>query len=116
VGAVEYIRSHRLEGKLLLEFKWGEYALWTLYPRCRVALDGRYETVYPDVVCQEFFDFIYARGQWRRFLERYPPDLVLLNPQSPVFPLLLVEPGWRLAYRDLGCGLFVRWESLMAKP
>ncbi|MBM4294213.1 MAG: hypothetical protein FJ126_04825 [Deltaproteobacteria bacterium] len=116
LGAMDYIRTQRLEGKLLLEFKWGEYAMWTLYPRCRVALDGRYETVYPDEICREYFDFIYARGEWRRFLERYPPDLVLLNPQSPAYPRFLTEPGWRLAYRDTGCALFVRQESLMAKP
>lgn len=116
VGAVDYIQKHRLSGNLLVDFNWGEYALWRLYPRCRVALDGRYETVYPDAVCQEFFDFIYGRGRWRQFLEHYPPDLVLIDPKSKVYPMFLEEPGWRQVYRDTGCALFVRAESLKAQP
>jgi len=116
VGAVDYIQKHRLSGNLVVDFNWGEYALWRLYPQCRVALDGRYETVYPDAVCQEFFDFIYGREKWRQFLEHYPPDLALIDPNAKIYPLLLEEPGWRQAYRDTGCALFVRAETLVSPP
>ena len=59
--AIDYIKEHALSGNLLTEFHWGEYLLWNLYPRCRVSLDGRYETVYPDQVSREFFDFIFCK-------------------------------------------------------
>jgi len=107
VGAAAYILEHGLSGSLLVDFNWGEYAIWTLYPRCRVAIDGRYETVYPDPVCRAYFDFLYARLDWRRFLEEFPPDLVLIDPRSPVYSLLSGDSAWRQVYADTGCALFV---------
>jgi hypothetical protein len=107
VGAAAYILDHGLSGSLLVDFNWGEYAIWTLYPRCRVAIDGRYETVYPDPVCRAYFDFLYARPDWRRFLEEFPPDLVLIDPRSQVYPLLSADSAWRQVYADTGCALFV---------
>jgi hypothetical protein len=105
VGAVDYIRRQRLAGKLLLGFNWGEYALWSLYPDCRVALDGRYETVYPDEVCEAYWKFINGRPGWRGFLERYPPDMVLVDIRAPIYSLLLNEGTWRQVYADPGCAL-----------
>ena len=108
VGAVAYLDCHRLSGNLLTEFGWGEYLIWTLYPRCRVALDGRYETVYPPRVAQNFFDFINQKGNSRQFLDDYPPDLILLAPRSKAFVLISSLPGWRQVYADTGSALFVR--------
>jgi len=108
VGALQYLEQHRLSGKLLTEFHWGEYLLWLLHPRCRVALDGRYETVYPDEVAQKYSDFIYGRADWRRFLEDYPPDLILIDRRSRVARLLEQDPAWQRVYADPGAVLFVR--------
>ncbi len=108
VGAVDYIRRQGLSGNLLLEFNWGEYAIWNLYPRCRVALDGRYETVYPEEVALPYFQFIQGHPGWRGFLERYPPDLVLVDSRSRIYPLLLADGAWRQVYADPGCALLVR--------
>jgi hypothetical protein len=111
VGGVNYLRSQGLAGKLLLEFNWGEYALWQLYPHCRVALDGRYETVYPEVVAKAYFEFILGRPGWREFLEQYPPDLVLVDGRSGIYYLLLEDKAWRQVYADPGCALLVRADS-----
>ena len=108
VGAVEYIRTHLLAGKLLTEFNWGEYLLWRLYPQCQVAIDGRYETVYPEKVVRSYMNFSYARPGWQTFLEEYPPDLILLPKNTEIFALIQADPGWRQVYADDGCGLFIR--------
>jgi hypothetical protein len=108
LGAVAYLVSHRVSGKLLTEFGWGEYLLWTLYPQCRVALDGRYETVYPPEVAAKYFNFINQVGDSRQFLEDYPPDLILLAPRSKACGLIAAHPGWRRVYADAGSALFVR--------
>jgi hypothetical protein len=108
VGAVAYLESHHLWGKLLTEFGWGEYLIWNLYPRCRVALDGRYETVYPQGVAKEYFDFINQVGESRKFLEDYPPDLILLAPRSKAWAFMGANPAWRRVYADTGAALFVR--------
>lgn len=108
VGAMAYLRSHGFSGHLLTEFGWGEYLIWNLYPRCRVALDGRYETVYPQGVAENFFNFIHQKGNSRQFLDDYPPDLILLAPRSKACAFIASLPGWRRVYADTGSALFVR--------
>lgn len=107
VGAVSFIKEHQLAGSLLTDFNWGEYLIWTLYPRCRVSLDGRFETVYPQVMCREYFDFIYARPNWRQILEKYPPRLILIDSRAKIYTLLLGDPSFKEVYRDRGSALFL---------
>jgi hypothetical protein len=116
VGAVKYLQQHRLSGKLLVYFNWGEYCLWKLYPQCQVAIDGRYETVYPPTVNREYFNFLEARKNWRNFLRHYPPDLILIELRSRLYPLLSRDPEWRQVYADPGCVLFRRHEEVAAGP
>lgn len=108
VKAVHYIRKNQLSGKLLTEFGWGEYLIWSLYPHCRVGLDGRYETVYPEKVTKQYFDFMSLQNNYRQFLNKYPPDMILLRTGSPVFKLLKDDHQWLKVYSDSGCGLFLR--------
>jgi hypothetical protein len=108
VGAIAYLERHHLSGRLLVHFNWGEYCLWRLYPQCRVAIDGRYETVYPEAVHRAYFDFLRARPGWRKFLAKYPPDLILIKLRSEPYPLLSRDPAWRQVYADTGCVLFRR--------
>jgi hypothetical protein len=116
VGAVEFLRKSSLSGKLLNEFNWGEYLIWELYPRFRVAMDGRYETVYGDELYRLHSDFFYGRPGWRQFLTAYPPDLILVDPRSQVFALLRTAPDWRQVYGDAGAALFVRQVQTSALP
>lgn len=108
VGAIDFIEQRHLSGKLLVHFTWGEYCLWRLYPRCLVAIDGRYETVYPESLHKEYFDFLAGRKEWRNFMEHYPPDLILIEIRSRVYGLLSGDPEWRQVYADSGCALFRR--------
>ena len=106
LGAIDYLQAHNLSGKILTFFDWGEYLIWDLSPRCRVALDGRFETVYPPEVVREYLDFIYAAPNWREFLQKYPPDFILIDSRTRIYHLLQAEPGWRTLYTDAGCALF----------
>ena len=106
VGAMRYLEDNHLSGKLLVYYDWGEYVIFHLYPHFRVAFDGRYETVYPPEVCQIYWDFSFARPNWKAFLEQYPPDFILLPQNENVAKLLSREPAWRIAYSDKFCILF----------
>jgi hypothetical protein len=77
-GAVAWLRNSPFEGRLLNPFTQGEFLLWTLYPKFRVALDGRYEEVYTQ---QQFREtrrfFLDAPLMWHRqlaFAQRTRPD------------------------------------------
>jgi hypothetical protein len=107
-GAVAYIQEHGLTGNLLTQFGWGEYLIWIIYPQCHVSLDGRYETVYPDDICMDYFDFINGRPNWQEFLKKYPPEMILIDSRAKIYTLLLSDPFLLEVYRDQGSALFVR--------
>ena len=106
VGAMRYLRSNHLSGKLLVYFDWSEFIIYYLYPHFRVAIDGRYETVYPPEVCQIYWDFTWARPNWKAFLEKYPPDFILWPKNREITRLLTRDPAWRIVYSDKFCILF----------
>ncbi len=108
IGAIDYIREHNLAGNILCEFGWGEYIMWNLYPKCLVGMDGRYESVYPDKIHREYFDFHFGRNNWRRFLENYPHDIILIKSNGKTHNLLQSEKNWKQLYIDDGCVLFAR--------
>lgn len=108
VGALNWIMQNGLKGKILPLFDWGEFIIWNCYPDCRVAMDGRYETVYEEHVHREYFDFLYARPTWRVFLEKYPHEMILVHSGIKIADLLKQEKGWRIAYGDQESLLFIR--------
>jgi hypothetical protein len=107
IGALRFLQARNFRGNVLPHFDWGEFLVWTCYPYCKVAMDGRYETVYKEDINQEYFDFLMGRENWRAFLVKYPHDVVLIKPNTRTYFLMLREPLWRLAYSDLGCALFL---------
>jgi hypothetical protein len=108
LGAVNYIQKHDLSGKLLTEFGWGEYLIWTLHPRCYVSPDGRYETVYPSKVIKQFFAWDSGKFGWRTFVNHYPPDMILIDSRSKLYREIHEASQWRQVYADAGCALFLR--------
>jgi hypothetical protein len=108
LGALDYIRTHNLSGKLLVKFDWGEFLIWNLYPQCRIALDGRFETVYSIKISKEYFDFLFGRPNWHQFLIKYSPDFILIDSRTRTYNLINEDPQWRQVYTDPGCALFLR--------
>jgi hypothetical protein len=104
VGAIEYIHRNNISGNILTDFDWGEYIIWTSYSRLRVALDGRYETVYPDLIVQEYFDFYYGRDE--TFLDKYSHQLALLKPDTEGLKIIRKRREWEKLYSDSGSILY----------
>jgi hypothetical protein len=106
-GAYKWITRHHFQGNILPQFEWGEFLIWYFYPSCRVAMDGRYETVYKDRVAQEYFLFLKGKEGGRDFLRKYPHDMVLIKPNTVADNLLRNDPAWEKVYYDLGCVLYL---------
>ncbi|MHB8907360.1 MAG: hypothetical protein ACYDAA_00575 [Syntrophales bacterium] len=111
VDALNWMMQNGLKGNILPFFDWGEFIIWHSYPDCRVAMDGRYETVYEDHVQREYFDFLFARPTWRVFLEKYPHEMILIHSRMRIAELMKREKGWRLAYGDQLSLLFIRTQG-----
>lgn len=108
VGAIKWIKENKVYGNILPHFDWGEFLIWTCAPFCRVAMDGRYETIYKEEVCREYFDFLAGRDNWKAFLQKYPHDMVLIKRNTRTHLLMLQEPSWKLVYADQETVLFLK--------
>jgi len=41
-----------------------------------------------------------ATEGWSEFLEKYPPDAILVDVERPISAVLTEHPSWRRVYRD----------------
>ncbi|HAX61589.1 MAG TPA: hypothetical protein DCX95_03385 [Elusimicrobia bacterium] len=85
-NAVNFLKEKKLGGNIFNEFNWGEYLIWHLYPQCKVAIDGRYDTVYPVFFLKNYFE---------KFEIFANTDFLLLKPERKID-----EKKWKIIYRD----------------
>jgi hypothetical protein len=114
-GAVAFMRDHDLHGNILGEFGWGQYLIWQLEPASKVFIDGRYDSVYPESVVNQYLDVSFGDSAARKTLNAYPHDFVLLSVKSAGSAAMASAPGWQLIYRDSTAILFARTNSGAAK-
>jgi hypothetical protein len=115
VAAVEFIRSHSLQGNMLNEYVWGGYLIWAL-PENKVFIDGRTDIYDWTGVLAEYLRWYTIREDPRLLLDRYRIDFCLLNraaPQARVLPLL---PEWKQVYQDDLAVIFERTEQRALEP
>jgi hypothetical protein len=89
-NAVNFLKEKKLGGNIFNEFNWGEYLIWHLYPQCKVAIDGRYDTVYPVSFLKNYFDSA-SSG----FDIPVNTDFLLLKPERKID-----VKKWRKIYSD----------------
>jgi hypothetical protein len=114
VHAVDFLEENRLSGHLLLPFDWGEYAIWHLYPRCRVSIDGRYTTAYPRHIIESSQRFFTGSIGWEESLR--DATIVLVDRRQPNALSLFAKPEWSYVYSDPTALLYVRSNALGQKP
>ena len=116
VGAVAFMHEHRLSGNVMSDFAWGEYLIWHLAPASKVFIDGRYDTVYPPNVIDDYLTFQYGEPGAKSVLRKYPHDFILLSARSEsALSLVRAAPEWKPIYRDSGSILFARVDSVAAR-
>jgi hypothetical protein len=115
IPAVALIKQSDVSGNLMIDFNWGEYAIWHLSPRIKVGMDGRRETVYPAAMYAEYVNFYSGVGEWDAVLKNYPTDMVLMQSGSAPVNLLRLSPDWQVVFSDRLSTLFVRRDSPTAQ-
>jgi hypothetical protein len=81
--------------------------LWQGY---KVFIDGRAD-VYLDDFMDEYVLAYQLRGDWRRPLDRYDVDYVLIERDASFALLLEASEEWTRAYQDDMAVIFVRAEG-----
>jgi hypothetical protein len=108
VGGVRFLSDNRVSGDILVPFDWGEYVIWWLYPGCRVSVDGRFRTVYPESVLQDHLIHRDDPEGWLRLMEKYPADILLMETSDNVALRIQEETDWVHAYSDKTAMVFFR--------
>lgn len=95
VAAVAWLET-RGGGNLLVHFNYGSYALWRLYPRYRVSVDGRYEEVYPQETVDRVMTALDPDAEGHaEALREVDPDYILVDGDGAGF-----GPTWTPVYSD----------------
>jgi hypothetical protein len=106
--AVEFLRTYGITGNVAMPFEWGSYAIWKLAPESRVFIDGRFETVYPPRVIDDYFAFMHGTEGWERLLDDYPTEVVVVQRWRDIHPRLFQRKDLTYVYSDPAALVFVR--------
>lgn len=112
VYAVHFLKQNGIKGNILLPFDWGEYATSKLYPDCKVSIDGRFRTVYPEKVLTDHFEAAADKSKLLYLLEKYPPDIILGKQNQMYHHLMSTQDRWVYVYSDPVSIVFVRKSGL----
>jgi hypothetical protein len=99
VGAVEWIRTNRPEGKMFNHYNWGGYLIWRLWPEYRVFVDGRTD-LYGDEFLRDYVEIQRAGPRAVSLLDEYEISYVLTGAEDTLSTLLRCQEEWVLVYRD----------------
>lgn len=102
VTAADWLYHERSGGNVLVDFNYGSFALWRLYPKYRISIDGRYEEVYPNETLR-LVDLALRpeREGHAAAMKALSPDYILLSAKH-YKPGRLKKFGadWSLIYQD----------------
>jgi hypothetical protein len=107
-GALAFMRTHHLSGNVLAEFGWGEYLIWHAAPADKIFIDGRYDTVYPLKVIDDYLRFFFDEPGADAVLDSYPHNFILIGPGTPARHVVERRADWRMIYKDDNSLLYER--------
>jgi hypothetical protein len=94
--AAAALKAAQARGRAIVEFNWGEYAIWHLGPRLLVSVDGRRETVYSPARLEEFFDVASGSPAGLHIVARDKPDYIWMRTDRSGLRNALAKEGYRI--------------------
>ncbi len=108
VKELEFIKINNIKGKLLINFGLGSYASYKLYPQNLIFMDGRYEEVYYEGMVPLLKKFYLVNPYWNEVLEKFPPDLMVIEKYYPIYEVLSKSKTWCKIYEGELFAVFVK--------
>jgi hypothetical protein len=115
-AATRVLQQTALPPRLFTTYHWGGYAIDRLYPRYRVFIDGRADTLYDGPLLDEYFAAYNGSPEWRAIFARRGVTTALVEKRSFIAVELLHAPEWQLVYHDAQAAVFTRRASSSAMP
>ncbi len=79
--------------------QWGGYLIYRLYPAKKVFIDGRAD-VFGSELSSDALGVQNARYDWKRQLDRFAVDMVIVKPDAPLASALKVSSDWMTLFDD----------------
>lgn len=115
-GAIDSLAASGESGRLLVDFNNGSFALWKLYPRFLISLDGRYEEVYPESTGREVSSaLLYGTSTGKQYVEKIAPTHIL-TPSRYLHAVGLPSSHWSVTYDDGAWAILRNGNSAEAAP
>ena len=111
VYAIQFLKENEITGNILVPFMWGEYVIWKLYPECKVSIDGRFRTVYPEEIINDHFTALRSERKWMELVNKYPPDIILSKRNMISKKMINANPDWIYVYSDDISIIFIKDEK-----
>lgn len=108
--AVALLKKLDLHGNIVTDYGWGQFVIWHLYPDSRLAFDGRYRTVYPAVVEQEFIELQKSGNSFPNstpIIDDYPTDIAVVPIGSGPERYLSNRKDWLCVFCDEQAAVFI---------
>ncbi|HNW25175.1 MAG TPA: hypothetical protein PLG15_03290 [Candidatus Gastranaerophilaceae bacterium] len=109
---IEFLKINNIKGNLFLNFGQGSYAAYKLYPNIKIFMDGRYEEVYYNYMLPVMNEFYYSKVDNTKLMKKFPPDIMIIEKNYPVYKNLLKHKNWKLAYEGIFYGVFLNKKDL----
>jgi hypothetical protein len=106
-AAIEFIRAHQLQGKILNFFDWGDMIIFQL-PNCPPSIDGRLDACYPRSLIAAHWKLYNGEKVDESVLPIDRADMALLPSKLAGTLALRNRPGWRVVYFDDTAALVAR--------
>ena len=97
-------------GRLLTTDQWGDYIIYSFYPRQKVWIDGRSD-FYGESLGTEYLHLLQGAYDWRNILDRQGFDVALLPVNWPLAEMLKLDASWQVIKDDRHTILFRRLRS-----
>ena len=94
-------------GRLLTPDQWGDYIIFTFYPRQKVYVDGRSDFC-GEKLGREYLHLMQGSYDWREIVDRNGFNVALLPVDWPLASMLKMDPSWRVVQDDTKVILFRR--------
>lgn len=83
VSALNWLTATQAPGRLMTSYDSGSFALWRVYPRFKISLDGRFDGAFPVETLQMVFGaYTTKNARHLEYFERLDPDYVLIEANS----------------------------------
>jgi hypothetical protein len=97
-GALAYIKSNGLQGRVFHDWVWGGYLIWNA-PQLRVFVDGRGDPYAASGVVADYLAAAYNQNP-QYVLDKYRVEYVLMPVESVMARALEKTSSWTVLYQD----------------